>query len=635
MTSSQDVRAVSESGPLRSQAGSIPDLVATRAAERPDALALTAQSQRLTYGELDGVANRLAGHLRSLGVGRDVLVGLCLPRSLDMVVGALAVLKAGGAYVPMDPAYPSERLAFMLDDAQARVLITNTELASRFPAGKRELVCIDTPETAVQQVGSIPGPIIPADLAYVIYTSGSTGRPKGVEITHGGLASLVSWHVQAFAVTSADRASHVAGLGFDAAVWELWPYLAAGASVHLVDEDTRNSADLLRSWLLDQRITIGFVPTQLAEQLLTLDPPWPQQTDLRILLTGGDTLHRYPPAGLPFLLVNNYGPTECTVVATSGPILPNQLPETPPSIGSAITNTQIHLLDDRLQPLPPGLPGEIHIGGAGLARGYRHRADLTAERFIPNPFSAEPGSRLYKTGDLARQLPDGTLIFLGRADDQIKIRGYRIEPSEISAVLNRHRDIRESLIVAREDATGDKRLVAYVVADGNDDLTHSGLRAFLRDLLPEYMLPAVFVRLDALQLTPNGKVDRAALPAPDPANTLQDEASTGSRTNTEQLVAEILGELLDLKEIGLDDNFFLLGGHSLLGAQLITRLRDAFGVDIALRSLFEAPTVAALSAEVERLERGKTAPRPAIVSEHLTKEDERPLVASSNDKISR
>jgi acyl carrier protein len=322
------------------------------------------------------------------------------------------------------------------------------------------------------------------------------------------------------------------------------------------------------------------------------------------------------------------------VVATSGPVLPNRLPETLPSIGSGIAHTQIYLLDDRLQPVPAGAPGEIHIGGASLARGYRNRADLTAERFIPNPF--EPDSRLYKTGDLARQLPDGTLVFMGRADDQIKIRGYRIEPSEVSSVLNRHQGIRGSQVVAREDTPGDKRLVAYVVVDGNEDLTHSGLRAFLRDFLPEYMLPAAFVRLDALPLTPNGKVDRTALPAPESSNTLQDEASTGPRTNTEQLVAEILGELLDLKEIGLDDNFFLLGGHSLLGAQLIARLRDAFGVNIALRSLFEAPTVAALAAEVERLERSEAAPGPAIVSGRLTNEEPAPsLVALSNTKIAR
>src|SRR6266704_3141576 len=322
----------------------IPDLVTARAAESPRALALTAVSEELTYQELDCRANRLASYLRSLGVGPDVLVGLCLPRSLDLVVGALGILKAGGAYVPMDPAYPPDRLAFMLDDAQAPVLISSTSIAQRLPLAKREHVYLDAPKIGDHPGEPPPLRIGPDDLAYVIYTSGSTGRPKGVEITHRGLANLVSWHTQAFSVTALDRASHVAGLGFDAAVWELWPYLAVGASVHLADEDTRSSAEALWEWLVAQRISISFVPTPLAEQLLGLRLTWPRRTALRVLLTGGDTLHRYPPSGLPFLVVNNYGPTECTVVATSGPVLPNESPTMLPAIGRPIANTEIHLL---------------------------------------------------------------------------------------------------------------------------------------------------------------------------------------------------------------------------------------------------------------------------------------------------
>lgn len=599
MTILQPEPAIGKVGPPDMPGASIPDLVTARAREYPDALALTSDTKALTYRELDLRANRLANHLRSLGVGRDVLVGLCLPRTLDMVVGALGILKAGGAYVPMDPAYPTDRLAFMLDDAQAPVLLTTPSIAQRLPAARRELVYADAPEIALQAAELPPIAIGPGDLAYVIYTSGSTGRPKGVEITHGGLANLVSWHREAFAVCASDRASHVAGLGFDAAVWELWPYLAAGASVHLADEDTRNSADLLRDWLLAQGITIGFVPTPLAERIMALE--WPREAALRIVLTGGDLLHHYPPAGRPFLLVNNYGPTECAVVATSGAVLPDGLPKLPPPIGRGIANTRIHLLDEHLQRVAPGAPGEICIAGAGLARGYHDRPDLTAEKFVPDPFAAGAGGRMYRTGDLGRLLPDGQIAFLGRIDDQIKIRGYRIEPSEISSVLNRHQDVGESLVVAREDTPGNKRLVAYVVLDPDSALSHAELREFLGGFLPDYMLPAAFVRLDAFPLTPNGKIDRAALPAPDAANMLQDDVSEGPRTEIEQRVAEILGELLDLEEIGLDDNFFMLGGHSLLGAQVIGRLREAFGVEMGLRSLFEAPTVAALSAEVERL----------------------------------
>jgi amino acid adenylation domain-containing protein len=582
------------------QRACIPQLVAARATESPGSLALRCGNDSLTYSAMNARANRVANHLHTLGVGAEVPVGLCLPRSLDMAVAALGILKAGAAYVPMDPGYPADRLEFMLDDAGAHVVITTPDLARYFRTTKREVVYLDAPQAAGQPETAPSVGITSSDLAYLIYTSGSTGQPKGVEITHGSLANLTAWHNEAFCVTAADRASHLAGLGFDASVWELWPYLVAGASVHMVDETTRNSAELLRDWLLAHRITIGFVPTPLAERMITSCDRWPR-SDLRIMLTGGDTLHHYPPADLPFLFINNYGPTECTVVATSGRVLPQTSPGTLPSIGRGIANADIYVLDEHLQPVPPGVPGELHVGGAGLARGYRNRPDLTDEKFIPNPFGREHGSRLYKTGDLVRVLADGQLAYLGRLDNQIKIRGYRVEPGEIENALNRHQGVSASVVVARDDTLGGKRLVAYVVSSPDSALTHTGLRDFLRDFLPEYMLPAAFVRLDALPLTPNGKVDRAALLAEDAEHTLQDEAWEDSCTVTEQRVAEIVGELLKLDEIGLDDNFFLLGGHSLLGAQLIARLRGAFGVEIGLRTLFEAPTVAALSAEVDRL----------------------------------
>jgi len=583
-----------------SEDSSIPEAVATHATQRPEALAIAANGTSLTYGELDRRANRVAQFLRTLGVGADVPVGICVPRTLDMVVGALGVLKAGGAYVPLDPAYPADRLEFMLDDAGAPVVLGTPEVRGRLRVKNRRLVYLDAPEIAAQPWTVPSVDIAGDDLAYLIYTSGSTGAPKGVEITHRGLDNLVAWHNKAFSVNPADRASHMAGLGFDAAVWELWPYLVKGASVHLADDTTRNSAELLRDWLVTQRITIAFVPTPLAERMITACDRWPT-SDLRIMLTGGDVLHHYPPPDLPFRLINNYGPTECTVVATSGPVAPQDSSDTLPPIGRSIANAEIYLLDESLRPVPPGMPGEIHVGGAGLARGYHNRPDLTAEKFIPNPFSREPGSRLYKTGDLARILPDDQFVFLGRIDDQIKIRGYRVEPGEIEHALNRHQGVSTSLVVAREDIPGDKRLIGFVVPIPGATLTHTGLRDVLRDALPEYMIPAAFVRLDSFPVTANGKVDRAALPVPDATNTLQDEAWDGSCTATEQQVAEIVGDLLKLEEIGLDDNFFLLGGHSLLGAQLIARLREAFGVEIGLRNLFEAPTVTALSAEVDRL----------------------------------
>jgi amino acid adenylation domain-containing protein len=577
----------------------VPKLVAAQAARRSDAAAVALGAQVLTYHDLDSRANRVARYLRSLGVGADVLVGLCLPRSLDMVVAALGIMKAGGVYVPMDPAYPPDRLAYMLDDAQAPVVITDSNLAERFPASRRAVVDIAAPEIEVMSDLPPRTEVMPDDLAYVIYTSGSTGKPKGVEITHAGLMNLVSWHNHAFAVTSADRASHVAGLGFDAAVWELWPYLATGASIQLVDEMTRNSPELLQEWLLSEGITISFVPTPLAERLLTLE--WPRETALRTLLTGGDTLHHYPPANLPFELVNNYGPTECTVVATSVRVLPDSSPGGLPPIGRPIANVRIYLLDERLEPVPADVPGEIYIGGASLARGYHNRPDLTAERFIQDPFSPEPGSRLYKTGDLGRLLPDGQVAFLGRADDQIKIRGYRIEPNEIVSALDRHPDIRESLVVAREGASGDKRLIAYVVPAGDSLPTHTALQNFIRDCLPEYMVPATFVRLEAFPLTSHGKIDRAALPEPTAENTIGEDAFEAPRSLVEERLTSILKTLLSVEQIGIDDNFFQMGGHSLLGAQLIARVRDTFGVELSLRSLFDHPTVREMSTEIERL----------------------------------
>jgi len=528
-----------------------------------------------------------------------VAVGLCLPRGLDMVVGALAILKAGGAYLPMDPDWPPDRLAFVLEDAQSPVLVTNVILSRQIPYGRHVIVDLAPPETAAQSEGLPRAKIRGDDLAYIIYTSGSTGQPKGVEIPHGGLVNLITWHQQAFSVTSADRASHLAGLSFDAAVWELWPYLAAGASVHLVDELTRSSAELLRDWLIANKITISFVPTPLAEDLLRVK--WPTSTRLRIMLTGGDTLHHYPPAGLPFVLVNNYGPAEGTVVATSGPMPSGRHDGTLPPLGRPIINNQIHLLDEQLLPVPPGTVGEIFIGGAGLARGYRNRPDLTAERFISDPFSAKPGSRMYKTGDLGRLLPDGRLTFVGRVDEQIKIRGFRIEPNEIICALNQHPAVRESLVLAREDSAGDKRLVAYLVQEPDSCVTPKSLRGYLRRCLPEYMLPSAFVRLEAFPLTPNGKIDRAALPAPAPENTLHDTLSAAAHTPTQQRVIEILTALLGHQKIGLEDDFFLLGGHSLLGAQLIAKLRETFQVELALRTVFDTPTVVALAEEIERL----------------------------------
>lgn len=580
---------------------SVPQLVSAQSAVAPHAIAVKHGNLPMTYQELNTRADRLADSLRSLDVGPDVVVGLYLDRSLAMIVAALGVLKAGGAYLPLDPSYPKERLMFLLKDAEAPVLITGQCTATALPVGPKRVVTLDPEGRLTSEIGPAIGPSKPKaeDLAYVIYTSGSTGQPKGVEITHRGLVNLVSWHQRAFRITADDRACQLSALGFDAAVWEIWPYLTAGASVHLAHGLAANDPEGVRDWLVSQKITICFLPTPLAERVMTLE--WPRKPSLRVLLTGADTLHHYPPRRLPFQLVNNYGPTECTVVTTSGIIAPNDHPEQLPSIGSPIDNVQVYILNENGQPAPIGESGEIYIGGPGLARGYRNRPDLTAEKFVTNPPCCEPGLRLFRTGDLGRFLADGQIAFLGRLDEQVKIRGFRIEPAEIVRVLNEHPAVQASNVVAHEVEPGDKRLVAYFVPAAKAQPTHMELRNFILGRLPEYMVPAMFVQLEELPLNASGKVDRAALPAPTADNTLRDSPFVAPRTPIEERLAATLASLLGLDRVSVEDNFFLLGGHSLLGTQLIARIRDGFGVEINLHALFDAPTVSELSAHIEGL----------------------------------
>jgi len=577
----------------------VPHNIAAQAARTPDAPALVAGQQMLSYSALNQQTNQLAWHLQALGVGPEVPVGLCMERSLDMVVGLLGILKAGGAYVPLDPQYPAARLTFMLDDSRVPVLLTQHHLAEQFQATPTKIICVDKEPALAAQ--STADPVCLAtfeNLAYIIYTSGSTGQPKGVQITHKSLLNLISWHQQEFSITAADRATQITSPAFDATGWELWPYLCCGASVYLVDEPIRIVPEALRDWLVNNRITVSFLPTALAESALQLD--WPSETALRFLLTGADTLHLYPRASLPFVLINNYGPTEATVVATSGRVYPIEQTPILPTIGRPIANTEIYILDDQQQPAAIDEPGELHIGGVGLARGYLNRPELTQEKFIPHPFSSEPGARLYKTGDLARLLPDGQITFLGRIDHQIKIRGYRIEPDEIISALNRHPAIQASFVIDREDIPGNKQIVAYIIARPGASVSLHDLLLAIRSYLPEYMVPATFVLLDALPLTANGKVDRAALPAPNATNTLRQQVFAAPDTATEEKIAATVAALLHVERVGVNDNFFLLGGHSMLGAQLIAWIEDTFGLELPLRILFQAPTVRQLAAEIER-----------------------------------
>jgi len=586
-----------------SRPANVTELISLQAASMPEAIAVADRDYELTYKELDDRAKELAQTLRILGVGPDSVVGLCLPRSVAMVVGALGMLKAGAAYLPLDPVSPSTRIAFQLNDARVCAVVTGQSITERLSAGSWRVIALDREGRQTSSKIRVDGSECAAtevngqNLAYVIYTSGSTGEPKGVEITHASLENLIQWHQQAFAVLPSDRAAQVASPGFDAAVWELWPYLTAGAAIYVPDDGTVKTPVLLRDWLVRYGITKAFVPTPMAEQLMSLE--WPANTALRILLTGADTLRNHPPATLPFVLVNNYGPTECTVVATSGVVQPGACSDRLPTIGRPISNVQVYILDDQLQPVATGEIGQLYIGGDGVGRGYRDHPSMTEEKFIPDPFGGL--GRLYKTGDLGRFTSNGEIDFLGRVDEQIKIRGHRVEPNEIANALNQNPLVAASAVVARDVVGGEKRLVAYVIsASSNVPLSPRGLQECLRTRLPDYMIPTLFVRITQIPLTSNGKIDRAALPEPVDDNTIHEEGFVAPSTPVQQRLAQIAGELLKVESVGMHDNFFLMGGHSLLGTQLVTRVNRFFGVELGLRDVFESPTIEDLAACVEK-----------------------------------
>lgn len=594
--------------------------VAAHAAAAPDSIAVSDTNNTLTYGELNARANRMARRLRTLGVGPDALVAVCMERSTEMLVAWLAVLKAGGAFVPLDPGYPKERLAFQIKDCAARVLLTQPRLRDALPDlpdltnGMAVLeVAADGGGFEAESVRELADDATARNLAYVIYTSGSTGQPKGVQIEHRALMNLVTWHQRRYAVTAADRATQLASPAFDASVWEIWPYLAAGASVHIPDDETRLSPALLWQWMAEKSITLSFLPTPLAEAAMS--EPWPANLALRALLTGGDKLKRRPPESFPCELVNHYGPTESTVVATSAVVERHGRENVAPTIGRPIANTTVYVLDRALRVVPIGVAGELFIGGGSLARGYLGRPELDAEKFITVSLPPEPANngrptRLYRTGDLVRWNARGELEFLGRIDGQVKIRGCRIELGEIEATLQAHPAVRESIVIARPGERGQLQLVAYAVQRSEAGrATDSELSDFLRTRLPLYMLPAAIVVLDAWPLTPNGKIDRKALPEPAGRPISVDTSATAPRTPMEQRIARVWTDVLGRSGIGCDDNFFDLGGHSLLAAQVISRLNPTLRTPVSVRLLFDQPTLGAFARELDRRAEGDATPR--------------------------
>ncbi len=583
-------------------------VVAEVAARQPGALAVAAADGTLTYRQLDERAGALAEHLAALGVGPGELVALRLPRSAALVVGALGILRTGAAYVALDPDAPEDRLDWLIEDCGASVMLTTPTVVSQSHSAARhpettlvELTvdAVRTARAAERSAVREPAGEDGSPLAYVVYTSGSTGLPKGVLLEHAGLLNLISWHREAFALTARDRGSQVASPGFDAATWEIWPYLAAGASIHVPPTEVRADPTKLRDWLVANEITVSFLPTALAEQVTLL--PWPATSALRLLLTGGDRLRQSPPPGLPFALVNNYGLSEATVVSTSGVVSPGR--DGTPSLGSPISGVQVAIVDSDQRRLPAGEVGELMVGGVSVARGYHNQPELTADRFV-NPWWAAQGERWYRTGDLCRQLCDGEVEFLGRLDDQVQLRGVRIEPGEISAWLDQHPDVLESVVVAVGERANERRLYAYVVArDESRRPSRRELQDHLAAKLPAHMVPSAFGWIPAIPHNQNGKVDRGALPAPsleaEEAGASSLEAPGGNPL--EEAVAAMVAELLGVDSVAPQDNFFLLGGHSLLGAQLIARISDQFGLALGLRTLFDNPTIAGLALALEDL----------------------------------
>ncbi|HVR96679.1 MAG TPA: amino acid adenylation domain-containing protein [Thermoanaerobaculia bacterium] len=594
------------------------ELFSLHARRDPRAVAMAdAEGRSITYGELEARSNRLAWHLGSLGVGPDVLVAVCTERTLLRPVGILGVVKAGGAYVTLDPSYPPERLAFLLEDSRAPVLLTEERFAGSLPETQARVVLLDGDWEGDESTPPESG-VTPDNLAYVVYTSGSTGKPKGVEIPHAGLMNLVRWHMDLYEVRPGDRGTQIASPAFDASIWELWPYLASGASLHIPDEETRLSSAGMVRWWAQEGITLAYLMTPLAAGVL--EEKIPGNLEVRALIIGGDRLHRGPDPEVGFKLMNHYGPAEYSVTCTVVQV-PPQPPEGEesgtPTIGRAIDNTRIYLLDRHGEPVPVGVPGELYVAGLGLARGYHNRPDLTAEKFVPDPFAGESGARMYRTADLVRWLPDGDMDFLGRLDHQVKVRGFRIELGEVEAALGQHPGLREVAVLVREDRPGDRRLAAYAVPDGGAAVSADELRAFLRERLPEYMVPSSFLFLDALPLTANGKVDRCALPAPE----WQPETSyVAPRNAAEATLASLFAEVLQVETVGVEDSFFERGGHSLLATRLASRVREAFGVELGVRAVFEAPTVAGLAAAVSGLA-GQTAGPVAAIARRPRRTD--------------
>jgi amino acid adenylation domain-containing protein len=610
----------------------------------PDAVAVRVNDDLLTYAELNERADELARRLKSLHVGPESLVAVMAERSAGLVVALLGALKAGGAYVPLDPSYPAERLSFILQDSEAKVLLAEQALLGNIAAPGLNVVIIDAPGdgAAAPPDSPLPKEACAQNLAYLIYTSGSTGKPKGTMIPHRGLVNYLSWCLDAYRVADGNGAPVHSSVGFDLTVTSLFAPLLAGRQIIMMPEteSVEALAEALRAG--NDLSLVKLTPSHL-QMLNELLSPAEAAGKARALVIGGEELKAESIAfwrthAPETRLINEYGPTETVVGCCTHEVGAEDSPGGSIPIGRPIANTQLYLLDPKLQPVPVGVMGELYIGGDGLGRGYWRRPELTAERFAPSPFGAEPGARLYRTGDSARRLPDGKIEYLGRMDRQVKIRGFRIELGEIESLLRKRADVSEATVVVKVGAGGDKRLVAYIVANSdsgsNDSPTSSELRKWLGLQLPDYMVPSAFVTLDSLPLTPNGKLDHKALPEPEPGYSLDNSGQTAPLTQMEEAVANIWAEVLGVGSVGANVTFFELGGHSLLAAQIVSRLRDAFQIDVPLRRFFEGLTVTSLASSIETIQTEREAEMRAGVLEMLKQLSEEELEAELSRRLS-
>jgi len=569
----------------------------------PDTNAAKFEEQSITYNELNRRANQLAHYLEKLSVGPETLVGLCVDRSIEGIIGILGILKAGGAYVPLNPNDPADRQAIMLDDSEVRILLTQESLIPKCSDRNSHIFCLDRDWHRLTQLSekNPENQVKPSNLAYMIYTSGSTGRPKGVMITHENVVAFIHSYRQVTQEHEPRIGTSVSPLSFDVSVEEYWSCLCFGGTLHILRPEHIIDGVYLAKYICDHRITTIYVYPQLIPELCRHLTKMNDRLNLKYVMTGlqtktEGTMQLLRDISKELRIMNTYGPTETTFAATAFNFQKSEHPQRDVSIGIPLPNYQIYIVDPDLQPVPIGVKGEILIGGTGLARGYRNQSELTNDKFIPNPFNEKPGSRLYRTGDMGRFSPDGNIEFLGRMDDQVKIRGYRIELGEIESVLKQHSGIKDAVVLARDDKSDESELVCYSVPMAEQAPTINEIKNYLRQKLPDYMVPSTIVLLDALPMTTSHKIDRTRLP--DPEQKRSDLVGTyiAPQTPLEKVLAGIWTEVMDVEKIGTQDNFFDLGGHSLLLLQVISRIHDVFGIEISPKYLFENPTVADLAA---------------------------------------